>query len=138
MAEAQRLVSSGERGRSGDDPRPHERQLGTLRAHHRLDALAARKAAIGGLRVGSRGRAVLNLQRHLRAVGSDAVPIDGVYGATTAAAVRAFQRAEGLLMTGRVNRQTWDRLRARLFAAMAALVAASRPTPTPSLSVHSG
>lgn len=45
---------------------------------------------------------------------------DGWYGPVTAATVRAFQSANGLPVTGRVDRATWDTLfstRARTFAA---------------------
>ena len=45
---------------------------------------------------------------------------DGWYGPVTAATVRAFQAANELSVTGRVDRATWDLLfspRARTFAA---------------------
>lgn len=38
------------------------------------------------------------------------IPQNGRYGTATAAAVREFQRAGGLDMTGRVDRRTWNRL----------------------------
>jgi len=59
--------------------------------------------------------AVRNLQRYLRALSFDderinRVPIDGIYEAETAKAVRAFQRTRGLPETGIVNKETWDTL----------------------------
>ena len=39
--------------------------------------------------------------------------IDGIYGDQTAAAVTAFQKANGLPQTGKVDRATWDKLFAR-------------------------
>ena len=42
--------------------------------------------------------------------GFDAVPQTGVYDEATMAAVRDFQRREGLPLTGEVDRATWDAL----------------------------
>ena len=56
------------------------------------------------LRVGDRGEAVLRLQAALRIVE------DGAFGPETLAAVRAFQRAEGLAVDGVVGAQTWAAL----------------------------
>ena len=61
------------------------------------------------IRRGDRGRAVEELQRRLRI----AAPGDrgfGRFGARTEAAVRAWQRAHGLEVDGRVGRQTWTAL----------------------------
>ena len=38
------------------------------------------------------------------------IPQNGRYGTATAGAVREFQRAGGLDMTGRVDRRTWNRI----------------------------
>lgn len=56
---------------------------------------------------------VMELQSYLRAIqraryGTTTVPMDGFYGNDTAAAVRQFQQAEQLPITGEVNRATWD------------------------------
>jgi len=52
---------------------------------------------------------VIKIQRLLRQHGSDVAP-DHVFGPTTAAAVRAFQEANGLDPDGIVGDQTWSAL----------------------------
>ncbi len=59
--------------------------------------------------------AIMSIQRYLRQLSySDPelppVPIDGIYGEDTAAAVRAFQQKNGLEPTGVVDREAWDRI----------------------------
>ncbi|MBQ9859880.1 MAG: peptidoglycan-binding protein [Clostridia bacterium] len=58
---------------------------------------------------------VRQLQTYLRAVqrdrtGSSLVPVDGIFGSRTAAALREFQQEEGLPVTGVADRTTWDAL----------------------------
>jgi peptidoglycan hydrolase-like protein with peptidoglycan-binding domain len=64
-------------------------------------AAARRPLRLGdrGLRVGAHGRDVRQLQRLLKQVGID-VQVDGQYGPGTADAVRRFQRAAHLLVSG--------------------------------------
>lgn len=64
------------------------------------------------LRRGSRGypAAVAELQRALGAHGQRGISDDGVFGAKTEAAVRAFQKAAGLKDDGIVGRATWAKL----------------------------
>lgn len=62
------------------------------------------------LRRGDRGEDVKVLQRALRRAGFDAGNIDGIFGSRTEAAVRAFQRANGLQADGIVGRRTWAAL----------------------------
>lgn len=59
------------------------------------------------LRRGSRGEDVKVLQRRL------GIADDGIFGADTDAAVRAFQRAKGLFVDGVVGRETWGALLGR-------------------------
>jgi|SRR6516225_6595578 peptidoglycan hydrolase-like protein with peptidoglycan-binding domain len=73
------------------------------------------------LRVGSRGSTVSTLQLRLAALGFNAGRSDGIFGALTDAAVRAFQRARRLTVDGIVGRQTW-----------AALYTQAAPAPSPS------
>lgn len=59
---------------------------------------------------------IRELQQYLRTIqqfrtGSSFVPIDGIFGSRTAAAVEEFQREEGLPVTGEVDKDTWDALR---------------------------
>ena len=61
---------------------------------------AAAPAAAAVLHVGSHGKAVRTLQQRL------GVPADGVFGTRTARAVRRFQRARGLPVTGTVDAAT--------------------------------
>ncbi len=59
---------------------------------------------------GATGDAVFAVQRLLREKLAAAVPTDGVYGAATMAAVKAFQAHMGLAQTGSVNAATWRAL----------------------------
>ncbi|MEN5278718.1 peptidoglycan-binding protein [Brucella sp. TWI432] len=58
------------------------------------------------LRRGMRGPSVANIQRALRAAGFYHMSIDGVFGAGTEQAVRAFQRDHRLVADGLVGRKT--------------------------------
>lgn len=68
------------------------------------------------LQVGSTGESVRRMQNRLNRirVNYPAIPIianpNGVYGADTEAAVRAFQRTFNLLIDGKVGRNTWNRI----------------------------
>ena len=68
------------------------------------------------LRRGSSGPAVVELQRRLNVwIGTSRsslrlLPANGVFGPQTEVAVRAFQRARGLPVTGVVGASTWARL----------------------------
>ncbi len=71
---------------------------------------------------GQRGEAVSALQYMLSLVGEfynviPPVQVDGVFGADTEAAVRAFQRAAGLNETGAAGEETWVTLY-RVFASL--------------------
>ncbi len=58
---------------------------------------------------GSEGDLVVWAQQHLVAAGQR-IRVDGTYGSGTAAAVRAFQTAEGLKPTGVIRATTWRAL----------------------------
>lgn len=59
---------------------------------------------------GTEGTQVTGLQQRLRAHGFTPGKIDSVYGPRTTAAVRDFQAAKGLDVTGVVDRTTWKAL----------------------------
>lgn len=59
------------------------------------------------LRKGSTDPAVRDLQEALKALSYNPGPIDGVFGATTEAAVKSFQQARGITADGIVGRVTW-------------------------------
>jgi len=60
---------------------------------------------------GGEGEAVRDLQHRLATVGFESAPAEaGVFGDSTAAAVRAFQTARGLRVDGICGRQTWSSL----------------------------
>jgi hypothetical protein len=66
--------------------------------------------AVGaGGKVGSKGDVVVWAQQHLAGAGQP-VTVDGQFGAGTATAVRAFQSASGLPVTGAVDAATWPAL----------------------------
>ncbi|MCS6785424.1 MAG: lytic murein transglycosylase [Thiobacillaceae bacterium] len=80
------------------------------RSHHyalAVGILADRLRGLPGLLNGQQARhprlsrrQIIDLQRQLQALGHDAGEIDGVLGPRTRAAIRAFQRAEGLPADG--------------------------------------
>lgn len=62
--------------------------------------------------------AIINLQRYLRQLSyhdqnARPVPIDGLWDTETVLSLTEFQRREGLLPTGRVDRATWELLKQR-------------------------
>jgi peptidoglycan hydrolase-like protein with peptidoglycan-binding domain len=59
------------------------------------------------LQKGSTDPAVRDLQEALKALGHNSGPIDGVFGAETEAAVRAFQQAKEITVDGIVGTITW-------------------------------
>ncbi|HAA33039.1 MAG TPA: hypothetical protein DCE56_41620 [Cyanobacteria bacterium UBA8553] len=62
------------------------------------------------LKEGSSGPVVKQLQQRLQEKGFNPGSIDGVFGLGTKAAVRAFQKANGLEPDGMVGQQTWKAL----------------------------
>jgi len=64
------------------------------------------------IRLGARGEAVRDVQHRLLAAGFhvDADELEGVYGASTESAVRAFQRARALPSDGILGPDTWEQL----------------------------
>jgi hypothetical protein len=61
------------------------------------------------LKRGSRGDVVVWAQEHLMSAGQS-LRANGLYDATTEQAVRSFQTASGLLVTGQLDAQTWSAL----------------------------
>lgn len=62
------------------------------------------------IRQGARGSAVLRMQQLLEARGYELGPQDGIFGPMTAAAVRRFQAANGLVVDGICGPKTWGKL----------------------------
>jgi hypothetical protein len=62
------------------------------------------------LRLGSRGSAVVQLQRRLASLRYDVGPIDGVFGSQTFHGVVAFQKVNSLARDGIVGPRTWAAL----------------------------
>lgn len=62
------------------------------------------------LRRGSKGDLVVWAQEHLGGAGQTGLPITGIFGRKTAAAVRSFQEEVGLPVTGAIDRRTWNAL----------------------------
>src|SRR3954470_173141 len=76
----------------------------------------------GMLHTGSKGPEVLPLQKALPAAGFNPHGLDGSFGPKTEAALRAFQRAAGIVVDGKAGPQTWGALNAR---------GAGTPSPSP-------
>jgi len=64
------------------------------------------------VKIGSGGAPVRRVQRALNAAVRAGLPVDGVFGPSTTAAVRTYQREVGLRSTGVVAADTWARLAA--------------------------
>ena len=65
----------------------------------------------GNLNPGARGNAVKDLQAHLKELGYFTYPSNtGYYGAVTAKAVSAYQKAKGLPINGKLNTATCEKL----------------------------
>jgi hypothetical protein len=62
------------------------------------------------LQPGDTGEAVQQLQAELQRIGVLPSPMDGQYGPVTEAAVREFQRTQGLTPDGIVGTETWQAL----------------------------
>jgi hypothetical protein len=62
------------------------------------------------LKRGSRGDLVVWAQTHLAAAVNPGLPVTGIYGRQTIAAVRAFQASRGLPVDGAVGTTTWGAL----------------------------
>ncbi len=83
------------------------------------------------LKNGSSGEVVAEVQRRLQELGYYSAGVDGQYGAGTAEAVMAFQRANGLLADGRVGEETADALRSGNAVPFSAAEVTAAPTPPP-------
>jgi peptidoglycan hydrolase-like protein with peptidoglycan-binding domain len=59
------------------------------------------------LRPGASGEVVRQLQQALKGLGYDPGPLDGHFGSRTEAAVKAFQKAQGIAVDGIVGDITW-------------------------------
>jgi hypothetical protein len=62
------------------------------------------------LRRGSRGDMVVWAQEHLVGAGQTQLPVTGIFGKKTVAAVRAFQLSRGLAEDGAIGTATWSAL----------------------------
>jgi len=62
------------------------------------------------LRRGSRGDMVVWAQEHLAGAGQAQLPVTGIFGKKTAAAVRDFQLSRGLAVDGAIGTTTWNAL----------------------------
>lgn len=57
---------------------------------------------------------VANVQQALNRLGYDAGPVDGLMGSKTRSAIREFQRANGVAITGQADYDLYQRMRTRL------------------------
>ena len=80
------------------------------------------------LRIGSTGEGVRTLQQRLIEKGYKPGPVDGIFGAQTASALREFQRNAGLSVDGVVGLQTWAALQS-----LGPATVPAPPTPPPAM-----
>ena len=87
------------------------------------------------LKLGASGLEVRKLQARLAELGYYSGGTDGIYGETTAAAVKAFQRANGLTGDGQAGKQTQTKLYSSSAKYAGTPVTTADPNQTRSLSV---
>jgi peptidoglycan hydrolase-like protein with peptidoglycan-binding domain len=85
-------------------------------------------AGSAALRYGMKGELVRDLQAALLSLGFNPGAVDGIFGKTTLAAVRAFQTAAKVQVDGIVGPATWQALRAA-----AAAKKRGEPAPAPTV-----
>ena len=149
----QALISSGVSVAGGADGVFGPKTLDALHAFQTANGLAltdtvdeATAVALGlvtattsGLNRGSRGDAVAELQQAL--VDAGFTPnggVDGIFGAGTESALRAFQTAAGLTVTGEVDTLTAARLLSRSASAPVAAAAPAAPVIPEALTAAAG
>jgi N-acetylmuramoyl-L-alanine amidase len=84
------------------------------------------------IRRGDRGHAVVEIRAiltTLELLDDPATDIDAVYDAAVERAVRAFQQARGLTVTGEVNEETWQALDASRWSLGSRVLAHEQPQP---------
>lgn len=108
-------------------PAQSQTPSGTPPAAPQTTAPATQPGGRPVLRVGSEGESVSELQALLKLLGYYSGAVDGVYRASTAAAVTSFQQAVGLQADGIVGTATWNRLLPPSPGSTA-----TTPTPVPS------
>ena len=118
LAKAQRLAREWQPRTSTAEPPVHEQRPST-------SAAPAPRAPNAG--ADSTRDRIANLQRALRRLGYDPGPVDGIPGARTRAAIRAFQTDAGLPVNGRIS----ERLESAVLAAIVAAEQAHAPAPEP-------
>ena len=77
-----------------------------------VDGIAGKRtlAACPTLRRGSKHKALIAVQNRLNYIGHACGDADGIFGAKTESAVKAFQQANGLPADGIIGQQTWKKL----------------------------
>jgi len=83
---------------------------------------------VSSLKLGSSGADVRRLQNQLKALGYYTGSVDGDFGAGTEAAVKAFQRNNGLTADGKAGRYTLDKLYSDSARRAPAVTATPRPS----------
>lgn len=90
---------------------PERRRLAPSAAQNRLDRATAQAISThSGLAEGAKGKAVQNVQKHLKAAGFDPQHTNGVFDERTGAMVKQFQSKSKLPVTGTVDGRTWKAL----------------------------
>jgi len=81
-------------------------------SHQTVDGIAGPNTLAGCPQLGrtSRGNITALLQERLNALGYNCGAVDGINGTKTQAAIKAYQRAHGLVADGIVGAKTWSKL----------------------------
>ena len=72
---------------------------------------------------------IVKVQQALKAKGHDPGPVDGIFGPSTRAALQAFQKSEGLDPSGRLDRDTLEKLGVQLTEFIPKQPVRKPPTP---------
>ena len=105
QAPAEQPVQSEELRSEPQPTAPGQQQM--QREQQAQRGSSARQAQVS---VGQSQEEIREAQRVLNKMGFDAGAVDGIWGPSTASAIRNFQQSRGLEVTGRLNERTLDEL----------------------------
>ncbi|MCM3714325.1 peptidoglycan-binding protein [Alkalihalobacillus oceani] len=96
---------------------------------HKLSASSVQTSSM--LRIGSKGQAVKDVQQRLADLGFYKSTADGIFGNSTASAVKHFQQQQGITVDGIVGPQTLRALQSPVSSVSASVVSKEPPSVQP-------